>query len=59
MGTLPGLSIWEFPKIRDTFLGVLIIRILLLRALYQGHLFSETPIYFLGAWSLRVGAHSH
>ena len=25
---------WEFPKIRGTFLGVLIIRILLFRVLY-------------------------
>ena len=28
------LLIWEFPKIRGTFFGVLIIRILLFRVLY-------------------------
>ena len=33
-----------FPKIRGTLLGVLIIRILLFAVLYQGPLFSETPI---------------
>ena len=38
-------QIWEFPKIRVPFLGVLIIRILLFRVLYQGPLFSETPIW--------------
>ena len=36
--------IWEFPKIRGTLFGVPIIRILLFRVLYQGPLFSETPI---------------
>ena len=34
---------WEFPKISDTFFGVLIMRILLFRVLYWGPLFSETP----------------
>ena len=38
-------TIWEFPKIGVPYLGVLIIRILLFRVLYQGPLFSETPIY--------------
>ena len=48
---------WEFPKIRGTFLEVLIIRILLFRALYQGHLFSETPMYrgFSCRTSLEIG----
>ena len=37
--------IWEFPKIGGSLLlGVLIIRILLFRVLYQGPRFSETPI---------------
>ena len=36
-------TIREFPKIRGTYLGS-IIRILLFRVLYQGPLFSETPI---------------
>ena len=36
---------WEFPKIRATLFGVLIIRILLFEVLYQGPLFSETPTY--------------
>ena len=35
-------TIWEFPKIREPDLGVLIIRILLSRVLYWGPLFSET-----------------
>ena len=38
-----GLCIWDFPKIRLPYFGVLMIRILLLRVLYQGPLFSETP----------------
>ena len=38
------LVIWEFPKIREPYFGVLIIRILLFEVLYQGPLFSETPI---------------
>ena len=37
--------IWEFPKIRVPFLGVLIIRTLLFKVLYSGPLFSETPIW--------------
>ena len=37
---------WEFPKIRGTSFGALIIvRILLFRVLYWGPLFSETPIW--------------
>ena len=36
--------IWEFPKIRGTLFGVLIIRILLFKVLYLDPLFSETPI---------------
>ena len=39
-----GTLIWEFPKIRGTVFGGLIIRILLFRVLHQGPLFSETPI---------------
>ena len=38
-------SIWEFPKIRVPYFGVLIIRILLFGVLYEGPLFSETPIW--------------
>ena len=35
----------DFPKVRGTlFWGALIIRILPLRVLYEGPLFSETPI---------------
>ena len=37
--------VWEFPKIGVPCFGVLIIRILLFRVLYQGPQFSETPIY--------------
>ena len=36
--------IWDFPKIRVPYLGVLMIRILLFRVLYWGPLFSEAPI---------------
>ena len=51
---VPGLGglaaqareIWDFPKIRVPYFGVLTIRILLLRVLHQGPLFSETPISF-------------
>ena len=39
---------WEFPKTRGTLFGVLIIRILLFRVLYEGPLFSETPIFASG-----------
>ena len=39
---------WEFPKIRVPYLGVLMIRILLFRVLYWGPLFSETPMSVLG-----------
>ena len=35
---------WEFPKIEVPYFGALIIRILLLGVLYQGPLFSETPM---------------
>ena len=35
--------IWDFPKIRVPYLGVLMIRILLFRVLYWGPLFSEPP----------------
>ena len=38
-----GCLTWEFPKIGEPYLGVLIIRILLFRVLYWGPLFSETP----------------
>ena len=34
---------WEFPKIRGTLFGALIVRILLFMVLYSGPLFSETP----------------
>ena len=34
----------EFPTIRGTLFGVLVIRVLLLRVLYKGPLFSETPM---------------
>ena len=43
-------AIWEFPKIRGTLFccpSVLMIRILLFRVLYQGPLFSETPIWVI------------
>ena len=40
----PTRLIWEFPKIGVACFGVLIIRILLIGFLYQGPLFSETPI---------------
>ena len=44
---------WDFPKIRVPYLGVLIISILLFRVLYLGPLFSETPIFssWRRAWS--------
>ena len=32
---------WEFPKIRGTFCGAVIIRILLLRVLYYSHVSAE------------------
>ena len=38
------LPIWDFPKIRLPYFGVLIIRILLLGVLYEGPLSSETPM---------------
>ena len=37
---------WEFPRIRGTLFGVLIVRILQFRVLKERPLFSETPIYF-------------
>ena len=37
--------IWGFPKTRGPYFGVLIIRIRLFGVLYQGPLFSETPIW--------------
>ena len=40
------ISLWEFPKIRGTIFGVLIIRILLLRVLYSDPLFLETPLIY-------------
>ena len=44
-GTAPMSTFtWEFPKIRGTVLGVLVIRILLFEVLYQCPLFSESPI---------------
>ena len=43
---------WEFPEIRGTLFGVLIIRILLFRVLYWGPLFSESPMECL---RFRVG----
>ena len=33
----------EFPQIRVPYYGILMIRILLLRVLYSGPLFTETP----------------
>ena len=39
---------WEFPTIRVPYFGVRIIRSLLFRVLYQGHLFSETHKSVLG-----------
>ena len=39
--------IWDFPKIRAPYVGVLIIRILLFRVLDKGPLVSETPILVL------------
>ena len=41
-------SIWEFPKTRVPYFGVLIIRIPLFRVLKKGPLFSETPISLSG-----------
>ena len=38
----------SFRKLGVPHFGVLIIRILLFRVLYQGPLFSETPILILG-----------
>ena len=37
------VRIWEFPKIRGTRFGVLIIRTLLFKVPYLDPLFSETP----------------
>ena len=37
------ITIWDFPKTRVPYFGVLIIRILLFRVLYLGPLFSEPP----------------
>ena len=37
--------IWGFPKIGEYFFGVLTMRILLFKVLYEGPLFSETPIW--------------
>ena len=48
LGSLFGSLIREFPKIRGTgvpYFGVLIMRILPFRVLYQVALFSETPPY--------------
>ena len=35
---------WDFPKIRVPYFGVLMLRILLFRVLYQDPLLSETPM---------------
>ena len=43
-----GFRIWEFPKIKVPYFGALIVRILLFGVLYEGSLFSETPIKGLG-----------
>ena len=45
---------WEFPKIRGTLFGVLIIRILLFGVLYWGPLLSETAMQALGDLGSRV-----
>ena len=54
-----SLSIFEFPKLGVPYFGVLIIRILLFRVLYQGPIFSETPVFSsgfraLGAYNART-----
>ena len=41
-------------EIRVPYFGVLIIRILLFRVLYQGPLFSETPIYTTNIGTLQA-----
>ena len=42
-GSIKGLGLGSFRKLGVPYLGVLIVRILLLRMLYSGPLFSETP----------------
>ena len=43
------IRIWDLPKFRVPYFGVLFIRILLFRVPYYGPLFSETPIWNLGS----------
>ena len=54
-----GQRKWEFPKIRLPYFGVLVIRILLFRVLYQGPLVSETPkLIFAAQGSPACGLHA-
>ena len=43
MPRVPVIQIWDFPKIRAPYFGVLIIRILLFRVLYWGPYFRKPP----------------